>query len=58
MNTKFERSLVASALIQPMRPAIKPIAINKTTGSREEKTGLFNFGNQKNIDPILTGKPK
>jgi hypothetical protein len=41
MNTRFDKSFEAAALIQPTRPAIKPIAINSTTGNREETTGLF-----------------
>jgi hypothetical protein len=41
MNTKFDRSFVASALIHLARPAIKPIAIKNITGSSAEMTGLF-----------------
>jgi hypothetical protein len=41
MNTRFYKPFVASALMQPAQPAIKPIAISSTTGSRADSTGLF-----------------
>jgi hypothetical protein len=40
MKTRFDKSFEAVALIQPTLPAIKPIAIIKTTGSNEDTTGL------------------
>ena len=38
MKTRLDRSLVASARTQPSRPAMKPMAISRTTGNREDST--------------------
>ena len=37
-KTRLDKSLIASARIQPSRPTMKPAAINKTTGKSEAKT--------------------